>query len=143
MLDIIEVTIPFKYADYTDVFLPDSAAELPEYISINNYLIDLIDDKQPPYCLIYNPGPVELKKLKIYIETNLASSFIRPFKSSANTPILFICKKDDSFQLCVKYWGLNNLTIKNLYPLTLISESLNCLGHVKRFTQFDLTNAYH
>ena len=41
------------------------------------------------------------------------------------------------------YWGLNNLTIKNQYPLLLIGESLDRLGRAKRFTQLDLTNAYH
>ena len=45
LLDVEEVAIPFKYADYTDVFSPDSAAELPEHTSINNYPINLIDDK--------------------------------------------------------------------------------------------------
>ena len=33
--------------------------------------------------------------------------------------------------------------IKNCYPLPLIGESLDCLGHVKYFTQLDLTNAYY
>ena len=41
------------------------------------------------------------------------------------------------------YWGLNNLTIKNRYPLPLIGESLDRLGRAKRFTQLDLTSAYH
>ena len=44
-LDVKEVTIPFKYADYTNVFSPDCTAELPEHTDINDYLIDLIDDK--------------------------------------------------------------------------------------------------
>ena len=41
------------------------------------------------------------------------------------------------------YWDLNNITIKNRYPLLLIGESLNWLGRASRFTQLDLTNAYH
>ncbi len=41
------------------------------------------------------------------------------------------------------YRGLNNLTIKNQYPLPLIGEAPNCLGRAKRFTQLDLTSAYH
>ena len=35
------------------------------------------------------------------------------------------------------------LTIKNRYPLPLIDESLDWLGCAKRFTQQDLTRAYH
>ena len=44
-LDVKEVIIPSKYADYTNVFSPDFAVELPEHTSINNHPINLIDDK--------------------------------------------------------------------------------------------------
>ena len=41
------------------------------------------------------------------------------------------------------YWSLNNIPIKNRYPLLLIGESLDPLGRAKRSIQLDLTNAYH
>lgn len=41
------------------------------------------------------------------------------------------------------YWGLNSMTIKNLYLLLLIDKSLDCLGQAKYFTELDLTSAYH
>ena len=103
----------------------------------------MLDNKQPPYGLIYSLERVELETLKTYIEANLASGFIRPSQSPAGALILFVRKKNSSLRLCVDYQGLNNLTIKNCYPLPLIGESLNCLGCAKRFTQLDLTNAYH
>ena len=81
--------------------------------------------------------------LKTYIETNLASGFISPSKSPTSAPILFVRKKNGSLRLFVDYRGLNNLTIKNCYPLLLIGELLNHLGRTKHFTQLDLTNAYH
>ena len=86
---------------------------------------------------------MELETLKAYIETNLANGLIRPSKSPAGAPILFDRKSDGSLRLCVDYRGLNNLTIKNRYPLPLIGESLDRLGRAKRFTQLDLTSAYH
>ena len=86
---------------------------------------------------------MELKTLKTYIETNLANGFIRPLKSPADAPILFVCKPDGSFRLCVDYQGLNNLTIKNRYPFPLIAESLDWLKRGKQFIQLDLTSAYH
>lgn len=97
MLDIEKVTIPSKYTDYTDIFSLDSTAKLSKHTGINNHLINLIDDKQPFYSRIYSLRPVEFKILKIYIETILTNSFIRPFKSLVNAPILFIYKNDDSF----------------------------------------------
>ena len=81
--------------------------------------------------------------LKTYIKTHLKTRFIRPSKSPAGAPILFNKKSDDSLHLCVDYRGLNNLTIKNRYPLPLIKELLNRLGQAKRFIQLDLTSAYH
>ena len=138
-----ETGIPAKYSDFSNVFSSDSAAELPEYIGINDYPINLLDDKQPPYGPIYSLKPMELETLKTYIKTNLASSFIRPSKSPASAPILFVQKKDGSLRLCIDYRGLNNLTITNRYPLHLIGKLLDRLGRAKHFTQMDLTNAYH
>ena len=110
---------------------------------MNEHTIKLEESKQPSFGLIYSLGPVELETLKTYIETNLANSFIRPFKSPAGVPILFDRKPDRSLSLCMDYQGLNNITIKNQYPLPLIGKSLDRLGWVKQFTQLDLTNAYH
>ena len=135
--------IPAKYFDFSNVFSSHSAAELPEHIGIYDYPINLLDNKQPPYSPIYSLGPVELEILKTYIKANLASDFIRPSKSTAGAPILFIWKKNGSLRLCVDYRGLNNMIIKNRYLLPLIGESLNRLGCAKRFTQLDLTNVYH
>ena len=84
-----------------------------------------------------------METLKTYIKTHLKTGFIRPSKSPTGAPILFDKKLDDSFHLYVNYRGLNNLTIKNRYPRLLIGESLDRLGQAKRFTQLDLTNAYH
>ena len=68
---------------------------------------------------------IELQMLKIYIENNLANGFIRPSKSLAGAHILFNKKFDGSLRLCIDYQGLNNLIIKNWYPLLLVGELLN------------------
>ena len=138
-----ETGILAKYSDFSNVFSSDSAAELPEHTRIHDHPINLLSDKQPPYSPIYSLGPIELETLKTYIKANLASGFIKPSKFPASTLILFVQKKNGSLRLCVDYQGLNNLTIKNCYPLPLIGESLDHLGNAKRFTQLDLTNKYH
>ena len=105
--------MPSKYANFAHVFSPKLATKLPEHIRINNHIIKLRDDQQPPYGPIYNLKPVKLETLKVYIENYLANRFIRPSKSLARAPILFDKKLDDSLRLFVNYQGLNNLTIKN------------------------------
>ena len=133
MLMSEETGIFAEYSEFSNIFSPDSAAELSKHTRINNHPIDLLDDKQPPYSPIYSLGPVKLEILKTYIEANLASGFIRPSKSPTGAPILFVRKKDGSLHLCIDYWGLNNRTIKNCYSLPLIGESLDHLSRAKRF----------
>ena len=132
-----------KYSNFADVFSLDLASKLSEHTRINDHAIELIDGQQPLYGPIYSLGPVELETLKAYIQTNLANKFIRLSKSPTSTPILFEQKSNGFFQLCVDYWGFNNLTIKNCYPLPLIGELLNRLKRAKCFIQLDLTSAYH
>ncbi len=86
---------------------------------------------------------MELEILKAYIKNNLASGFIRSFKSPAGAPILFDKKPNGSLRLYVDYQGLNNLIIKNWYLLPLVEELLDQLGQARRFTQLDLTNTYY
>ena len=143
LFDKVFTEVPAEYFDYNDVFSAENIAELPENTGINEHVIKLEKDKQLLFGPIYSLGPIELETLKTYIEINLANSFIWPFKSPAGASILFNKKPDRSFRLCVDYWGLNNITIKNRYPLPLIDKLLDWLSRARRFTQLDLTNAYY
>ena len=138
-----KVNVLVKYSDFVDVFSKKSANLLPEQIGVNEHIIELEKGKQSPYEPIYSRGPVELETLKIYIKTNLANGFITAPKSPMGAPILFIRKLNDSFYLCVNYQELNNLKIKNWYPLPLICKFLNRLDQAKRFTYLDLMSAYY
>ena len=85
-----ETEIPTEYSDFSNIFSSNSIVELPEHTGINDYPINLLNDKQPPYDPIYGLESMELKILKTYIKANLASGFIRPSKSPAGTLILFV-----------------------------------------------------
>lgn len=61
--------------------------------------------------------------IKIYLKTGL----IWPFKSFIRASILFDKKEDNNFYLYRNYWGLNNITIKNQYPLSFINKLLSPL----------------
>ena len=110
---------------------------------MNKHAIELKKVKQPLFGPIYSLGPVELETLKTYIKNNLTNGFIRLSKSPSRAPIFFDWKLDENLRLCVDYRGLNNITIKNQYPLPLIGKLLDWLGWGRRFTQLDLTNAYY
>ena len=92
-----------KYANFADVFFSDLTSESSKHTKIINHTIELINGQQPPHRPIYSLGPVELKTLNAFIETNLANGFIRPSKSPTDTPILFDRKLDSFFRLCINY----------------------------------------
>jgi hypothetical protein len=52
-------------------------------------------------------------------------------------------KKDQSLRLCVDYWPLNVITIKNKYPLHYIDIMFDQLAGVKVFSKVNLHLDYH
>jgi hypothetical protein len=93
--------------------------------------------------LIYNLSSRELETLQEYLDTAQDKSWIRPCKSHVRAPILFVLKSNGTMQLCVNYWELNKVTVKNHYPILLVSELLDRLSEAAIFSKLDLHNAYH
>jgi len=85
----------------------------------------------------------KLMTLKQYLNNVLAKEWIKHFVSSTDASILFILKKNDSLHLCMNYWDLNKIIVKNHHSLSLISETLDRLSKVKQFTKLNLKNIYH
>ena len=54
------------------------------------------------------------------------------------TPFFFVKKKDGKLRPCQDYRYLNEHTVKNAYPLPLISELLDKLKGAWRFTKLDV-----
>ena len=69
--------------------------------------------------------------------------WIRLSKLLASTLILFVLKADGTIRLCVDYYRLNKVTIKNCYLIPLVSKILNRLLKARVFTKLDLRNAYY
>ncbi len=117
--------VPSEYADSANVFSPKLVVELPEHTGINDHIIELVDNRQYLYDLIYSLNPIEIETLKAYLKYNRANGFIRPFKSPIGVPIFYDKKPDSSMRLCMDYRGLKNLTINNRYLLPLVGKSLD------------------
>ena len=92
---------------------------------------------------LYSLSPVELSALQTFIDENLTTGFIRPTASSHAAPGLFVKKKDGSLHLCVDFRGLNKITKKDRYPLSLISDLLDSPSRAKIYSKIDLRHAYH
>jgi len=81
---------------------------------------------------------VEQKELDAFLEENLRTGRIRPSKSPMAAPVFFIKKKDGSLRLVQDYCALNSMTVKNKYPLPLISELVSQLRGARYFTKLDV-----
>ena len=85
----------------------------------------------------------ELQVLRGYLDENLKKGFIRESQSPAGYPIPFARKKDSSLQLCVNYWKLNDITVKNRYPLPNANELQDRISKATIFTKLDLRGAHN
>lgn len=78
-----------------------------------------------------------------YIQESLTAGIIRPSSSPVAAGFFFVGKKDGSLRPCIDYRGLNEITVKNKYPLPLINSVFETLQEAAVFTKLDLRNAYH
>jgi Reverse transcriptase (RNA-dependent DNA polymerase)/RNase H-like domain found in reverse transcriptase/Retroviral aspartyl protease len=144
--DLSEVLtiLPAKYSQLASVFSKANSEVLPPERRLFDCAIKLKNEEMiPPFKPLYNLSATELSTLANYIKENLAKGFIRPSKSPAGAPIFFVKKKGGDLRPCVDYRGLNEMTVKNRYPLPLISELLDRLGSARVFTKIDLRGAYN
>ena len=56
---------------------------------------------------------------------------------------MFVRKKDGSLRLCINYKQLNQVTVKNKYPLPRIDDLFDQLQGVSVFSKIDLRTGYH
>lgn len=81
--------------------------------------------------------------MEAYITDSLASGLIHPSSPPVGVGFFFMVKKDGSLRPCIDYGGLNDITIKNKFPLPLIVSAFGPLHPAAVFSKLDLCNAYH
>src|SRR5271156_462067 len=129
--------IPDYLKEFSDVFSKKSFDTLPEHKQWD-HAIELVPGEKPAGCKIYPLAPSEQKELDAFLKENLETGRIRPSKSPMSSPVFFIKKKDGSLRLVQDYRALNAITVKNKYPLPLISELINKLQGARYFTKLDV-----
>lgn len=70
-------------------------------------------------------APNKLKELKTQLQELIDKGFIRPSISSWGAPVLFMRKNDGLLWLCIDYRQLNQVTLKNKYPLPRMDDLLD------------------
>uniref|UniRef100_A0A8K9UIS2 Gypsy retrotransposon integrase-like protein 1 n=1 Tax=Oncorhynchus mykiss TaxID=8022 RepID=A0A8K9UIS2_ONCMY len=134
--------VPEEYHDLRTVFSRSRATSLPPHRSYD-CSIDLLPGTTPPRGRLYSLSAPERKALEDYLSVALDAGTIVPSSSPAGAGFFFVKKKDGSLRPCIDYRGLNDITVKNRYPLPLMSSAFEILQGARFFTKLDLRNAYH
>ena len=77
----------------------------------------------------------ELVELKKQLDEMLQKGYIHPSSSPWGSPAIFVDKKDGSLRMCGDYRQLNDVTIKNKYPLPRIDDLFDQLSGGKVFSK--------
>lgn len=85
----------------------------------------------------------EILKVRQIIQELLDKKIIRESESEYASPILLVKKKDGSDRMCVDYRKLNEITVKDRFPLPLIDDQIDRLGKHKFFTSLDMATGFH
>ena len=137
-----EAVVPEHYHKFKDVFDKESFDELPPSRPWD-HVVELLPGDHVIDCKTYNLTLDEQKELDDFLNENLKSGRIRPSKSPFASAFFFIKKKDGRLRPIQDYQKLNNITVKNQYPLPLISELIDKLKTVKYFTKLDIRWGYN
>jgi len=127
--------------EFLDVFLEDLPGLPPDQD------VQFSTKLKPGIALVsrraYRMTPKELTELKTQLQKLLEKGFIQPSLSPWGCPALIVKKKDQTLSLCVDYRPLNEVTIKNKYPLPRIDLLFDQLDGAKVFSKNDLRLGYH
>ncbi|KAI7805934.1 Pol polyprotein [Triplophysa rosa] len=134
--------VPEEYHDLRSVFSRSRATSLPPHRPYD-CAIDLLPGTSPPRGRLFSLSAPEREAMDKYIYESLQAGLIRHSSSPAGAGFFFVQKKDGSLRPCIDYRGLNEITVKNKYPLPLMSSAFELLQGARVFTKLDLRNAYH
>jgi hypothetical protein len=106
-------------------------------------VIELKPCTAPIYKTPFRMTTPELAELKEHIKELIDNGFIRPSSSLWGGPVICVPKKDGTQRLCVDYCALNEVTIKNKYPLSRIDDLFDQLRGACVFSRINLRSGYH
>ncbi|TFY55573.1 hypothetical protein EVG20_g9269, partial [Dentipellis fragilis] len=137
-----EELVPAPYRSFQDVFDKSTSERLPEHRPWD-HAIDLKPEFEPKSCKVYPLSPNEQIELDSFLDDHLKKGYIRPSKSPMASPFFFVKKKDGKLRPVQDYRQLNKGTVKNEYPLPLISEIVDNLKGTRIFTKMDVRWGYN
>ncbi|GJY49135.1 putative reverse transcriptase domain-containing protein [Tanacetum coccineum] len=106
-------------------------------------IIDLVPGAAPVARAPYRLALSEMKELSDQLQELFDKGFIRPSSSPWGASVLFVKKKDGSLRMRIDYRELNELMVKNRYPLPRIDDLFDQLQGPSVYSKIDLRSGYH
>jgi hypothetical protein len=119
-------------SEFPDVFLEELPGMPPDRE------IEFVPGTAPIFKRPYRMAANQLAELKEQLQELLDKVYIRPSASPWGAPVIFEPKKDGTQRMCVDYRSLNEVTVKNKYPLPRIDDLFDQLKGACIFSKIDL-----
>ena len=125
--------------EYEDIFI--GPGDEVGYTDRTSHVInvgDALPVKIPPRKTSF----AEKELIEKTVTDLLHSGKIRGSNSPWASPIVLVKKKDGTMRFCIDYRRVNDVTVKDAYPLPRIEDALDYLNGAKYFSALDLASAY-
>jgi hypothetical protein len=135
--------LPDEYQNFADVFSKSESSILPPHRLID-HKVELLPDATPLKAhFLYNILANQLIALKEYFTEALRKEWIASSAAEYGFSVLFAKKPNGGLRFYMNYRAMNARSKKDVYPLPLISETLDRFGKAKLFTKLDVRNIFH
>jgi len=131
-----------KFHEWIKVFGKKQSERMPTR-KLWDHAIDVKEGFVPRKGKVYLLSREEREEVREFVKEQLQKGYIWLLKSPQTAPVFFVGKKDGKKRMVQDYRYLNEWTVKNNYPLPLISDVLESIGMKKVFTKMDLRWGYN
>ena len=138
----VEKIVPKRFHKWLKVFGKVESKRMPVR-KVWDHVINLRDDFRASKTRVYPLSRNEKEKVQKFVDEHLKKRYIRPSKSPQMLWVFFVSKKDGGKQMVMDYRRLNKQTIKNNYPLPVITDLVDSMGNKSVFTKIDLQWGYN
>lgn len=108
-----------------------------------DHSITLLAGSNPVNLKAYRYGALQKTIVEELVQEMLDNGIIRPSQSEFASPVVLVKMKDNSWRFCVDYRRLNNLTVRNQFPIPVVEELIDELHGACLFSKLDLRSGYH